>query len=132
MRDKLFPQDADYQAYASVQEVVDGDTLKGFINPLPGVIFMREPFYTWRLYGIDTAETHEEKGEEHTNFVKNWVNESYNQSDSNMPFVVKFDGERDVQGGFGRLLIDLYSIPKDEELFDALLNEYGKKVLYKE
>lgn len=113
--------------YAEVDRVIDGDTIDLTIDTgFEG--FRKERI---RLIDVDTAEIHGvkhdteeyEKGMEHKQFVKEWLDEK----------VIVRTWQN--TGSFYRYLGDIYLIDEEGErkepsLTETLIEEYGDDILY--
>lgn len=131
-----------YRGEAQVDHVEDGDTWHGKHRCSPQYVTARRPREDsdypagqwYRLTGIDTHETggeNAEKAAEEKQFVEQFVAKGRENSDSNYPFVIEFDdADNEVEGDYGRLLVDLRRKSDGQSLAEALVSEFGDGVKY--
>lgn len=129
-----------FNAEASVDHVEDGDTWHGKHRPSPHFVAAKKtdddfpPGQWYRLSKIDTHETdgdYPEKAKREKQFVEQFVKtgrEDYQGSDG-YPFYIQYESE-DVEGSFGRLLVNLIRKSDGKELNEALLEEFGDSIRY--
>lgn len=129
-----------FNAEASVDHVEDGDTWHGKHRPSPQFIAAKEavddfpPGQWYRLSKIDTHETdgdHPEKAKEEKQFVREFVEtgRSEYQGNDGFPFYIRYESN-DIEGSFGRLLVDLIRKFDGKQLNNALLKEFGDEIRY--
>lgn len=129
-----------YDARALVLHVEDGDTWYGRHRAGPHHIAatdspgMDTPGVWYRLVGIDTAETggdNAERAAEQTQFTRDFIAQGQADHDGNWPFrIVWGDAQNEIEGTYGRQLVDLQRHSDGRSLSSALLDEYGDDVRY--
>lgn len=127
-----------YRAQAQVDSVEDGDTWFGRHKPDPTIVVAADANHRdddkdrdgqyYRLSKVDTHETDASKQEkqqlatEEKQAVQEFVSQGREQYDGTWPFVIEYEST-EVEGSYGRRLVDLVRKSDGKELNDWLLNE---------
>ena len=131
-----------YRAEAQVDHVEDGDTWYGKHRSDPQFVTAQRtransefPAGQWyRLTGIDTHETDGDKAQQakkDKQFVSNFIKQGREESNDKWPFIVEFtDKNNEIEGDYGRLLVDLRRKSDGRSLAQTLLDEFGDDIRY--